>query len=178
MLYSAESQILRIRLKFCATQAEALKKFWEDLREKSRIRIEHPDLPESLKTAAGEMTASLWAATQSAARENFAEFRNGARKAIMAAQATTDAAGMERDQAQLALERTQQSLEQALQRGSTLEQQCAAAAATNVSLERQLKEAKEGQAVLHQQLESARKNFSVELDKLLHPRPRIFWVNQ
>jgi hypothetical protein len=33
--------------------AEALNKFWEDLREKSRVRIEHPDLPDSLKTAPG-----------------------------------------------------------------------------------------------------------------------------
>lgn len=33
--------------------AEAFNKFWENLRDKSRVRIEHPDLPESLKTAAG-----------------------------------------------------------------------------------------------------------------------------
>src|SRR3569832_2152429 len=38
--------------------AEALNKFWATHREKSRVRIEHPDLPDSLKTAAGELTAS------------------------------------------------------------------------------------------------------------------------
>ena len=32
--------------------AEALRTFWEDLRKKSRVRIEHPDLPEALKTTA------------------------------------------------------------------------------------------------------------------------------
>ena len=31
--------------------AEALARFWSDLREKSRVRIEHPDLPEGLKAA-------------------------------------------------------------------------------------------------------------------------------
>jgi hypothetical protein len=40
--------------------AEALAKFWENLREKSRVRIEHPDIPEALRDAAGELTAKLW----------------------------------------------------------------------------------------------------------------------
>ena len=33
--------------------AEALSKFWENLREKSRVRIEHPDVPEALRDIAG-----------------------------------------------------------------------------------------------------------------------------
>lgn len=40
--------------------AEALARFWENLREKSRVRIEHPDIPEALRDAAGELTARLW----------------------------------------------------------------------------------------------------------------------
>ena len=39
--------------------AEALNRFWETLREKSRIRIEHPDLPPSLQSAAGEMMGAF-----------------------------------------------------------------------------------------------------------------------
>ena len=35
--------------------AEALAKFWATLREKSRVRIEHADLPEDLQGAAGEL---------------------------------------------------------------------------------------------------------------------------
>ena len=34
--------------------AEALAKFWEDLRGKARVEIDHPDLPEALKVAAGQ----------------------------------------------------------------------------------------------------------------------------
>ena len=44
--------------------AEALTKFWQDLREKSRVRIEHPDLPDDLRVAAGELTATLWGKAQ------------------------------------------------------------------------------------------------------------------
>ena len=34
--------------------AEALAKFWEDLRGKARVEIDHPDLPVALKEAAGQ----------------------------------------------------------------------------------------------------------------------------
>ena len=44
--------------------ADALNRFWETLREKSRLRIEHPDLPESLRDAAGEMVGALWQRAQ------------------------------------------------------------------------------------------------------------------
>lgn len=40
--------------------AEALAKFWDTLREKSRVRIEHPDVPEALRDIAGELTANIW----------------------------------------------------------------------------------------------------------------------
>src|SRR3546814_3870986 len=49
---------------------EALSKFWEDLREKSRTRIEHPDLPDALKSVAGELVASLWTNAQAAAHRS------------------------------------------------------------------------------------------------------------
>src|SRR5260370_36000221 len=35
--------------------AEALTRFWATLREKSRVRIEHPDLPPALQSATGEL---------------------------------------------------------------------------------------------------------------------------
>jgi hypothetical protein len=46
--------------------AEALAKFWDTLREKSRVRIAHPDLPDELKTGAGELAAALWDLAQPA----------------------------------------------------------------------------------------------------------------
>ncbi|MFM0175842.1 DNA-binding protein [Paraburkholderia sediminicola] len=50
------------------TPTAVLGEFWTELREKSRVRIEHPDLPADLGAAAGELVATLWArATASAA---------------------------------------------------------------------------------------------------------------
>src|ERR1700692_4769853 len=40
--------------------AEALARFWATLRDKSRVRIEHPDLPAELQSATGELAAALW----------------------------------------------------------------------------------------------------------------------
>src|SRR6516225_701457 len=52
------------------TPAAVLGEFWAELREKSRVRIEHPDLPADLRDAAGELVATLWTrATASAQAE-------------------------------------------------------------------------------------------------------------
>ncbi|KPD16351.1 ATPase, partial [Burkholderia sp. ST111] len=42
------------------TPTQVLGEFWTDLREKSRVRIDHPDLPADLGAAAGELVATLW----------------------------------------------------------------------------------------------------------------------
>jgi len=55
--------------------AEALARFWENLREKSRVLIEHPDIPEALRDAAGELTAKLWQQARSLADEACAAVR-------------------------------------------------------------------------------------------------------
>ena len=52
------------------TPAAVLGEFWAELRDKSRVRIEHPDLPGDLGAAAGELVATLWTrATASAQAE-------------------------------------------------------------------------------------------------------------
>ncbi|MEN9472368.1 MAG: hypothetical protein RLZZ495_457, partial [Pseudomonadota bacterium] len=74
--------------------AEALNKFWETLREKSRIRIEHPDLPESLRDAAAAMLTTVWQQAQTQAQEGLQSFREDAQAKIdhahNAAQATAE----------------------------------------------------------------------------------------
>lgn len=55
--------------------AEALSRFWDELRDKSRIRVERADLPEEVKAAAGELVAKLWHESQTASELGFAEAR-------------------------------------------------------------------------------------------------------
>lgn len=58
-----------------STPSEVLNQFWVELREKSRIQIDHPGLPENLKTAAGELLNTLWSTAQESADANFNAMR-------------------------------------------------------------------------------------------------------
>lgn len=145
--------------------AEALAKFWEDLREKSRVRIEHPDLPESLKTAAGDLVAALWSQAQSAAQESLTSIRSEAQAAALEAQAAkalaeskTTAAILERDQARLA---TEAATDRALQ----LERDLAAESAGKMALTSQLEIAGRLQTAHEAALAEARRDFAVELEQ-------------
>lgn len=58
-----------------STPAEALAKFWDELRSKARVEIEHPDLPDAVKAAAAEAIASIWRQASEAARQELAALR-------------------------------------------------------------------------------------------------------
>lgn len=54
-----------------STPAQVLAQFWSDLRERSRVRIDHPDLPPALREAAGELVLELWGQAREAAARGF-----------------------------------------------------------------------------------------------------------
>jgi hypothetical protein len=74
--------------------ADALAKFWEELRAKARIEIDHPDLPEGLKVAAADAIAEIWRQASGAARAELAEVRIEARADVTRAE--TDLASCRR----------------------------------------------------------------------------------
>jgi len=53
------------------TVTTALSTFWQDLREKSRIKIEHPGVPESLIAVTGDMIAAIWEKASLEAKSQF-----------------------------------------------------------------------------------------------------------
>jgi chromosome segregation ATPase len=58
-----------------STPAEVLAKFWDDLRSKARVEIEHPDLPEAVRTTAAEAIAGIWRHASNAARRELDAMR-------------------------------------------------------------------------------------------------------
>jgi Plasmid replication region DNA-binding N-term len=48
--------------------SQVLAEFWAQLREKSRVRLERPDLPPDLSEAAGDLIAVLWDKSTAAAQ--------------------------------------------------------------------------------------------------------------
>jgi hypothetical protein len=70
-----------------SSPAEALARFWATLREKSRVRIEPPDLPAELQSATGELAVALWTRAVEVAQEGLAATRHEAQLAVADAQA-------------------------------------------------------------------------------------------
>jgi ribosomal protein L29 len=54
-----------------ATPSQAVNHFWSELRDKSRVEIEQPGLPESLREFAGEALSTLWKGALEVARQNY-----------------------------------------------------------------------------------------------------------
>lgn len=145
--------------------AEALARFWSDLREKSRVRIEHPDLPDALKVAAGELVTSLWLQAQGSAQESLAIFRQEAQERVSDSQQARDVADQERVAAQTEMNQTREALRAADERILQLERNLAAECARTQSFEQQLEAASRQQCALEAALADARKDYSAELDK-------------
>jgi chromosome segregation ATPase len=145
--------------------AEALAKFWENLREKSRIRVEHPDLPDDLRTAAGELTATLWTKALAQAQESLAAFRNEAQASLLEAKTIQAAAEAAREAAQQEVATAKTSLSHANKEIRDLEQQLAAAGATQAAMERQIQQAGQDVDRLQSALEDSRHEFASQLEK-------------
>lgn len=145
--------------------AEALARFWSDLRDKSRVRIEHPDLPEGLKAAAGELVASLWSQAQANAQEGLNAFRQEAQELVTKSQQAYEAAHQARVDAQTEVTQIREALRGADERILQLERSLAAECARTQSLEKQLDAASRQQSSLEAALADARKDYSAELDK-------------
>lgn len=146
--------------------AVALSKFWADLREKSRVRIEHPDLPDSLKTEAGELTAALWTTAQAAAAESLTVFRSEAQASVMESKAAAETAESRLKSSLDEHEKINAELGQTKEELSNLQQLLAAERATRESVESQLVKAQADIAAHLAAQESARRYFADEMEKL------------
>lgn len=146
--------------------AEALSKFWNDLRQKSRIRIEHPDLPDDLKASAGELVATLWSKAQGLAQDNFSAYRAEAQASVSEIKAALAKAEIEGDAMRQQFEEDRQLLAEAKDHIATLEQNLASEHAMRYSSEQQLEQASARHTELQHALESARRDFGIELSKL------------
>jgi len=146
--------------------AEALARFWATLREKSRVRIEHPDLPAELQSATGELAAALWTRAVDTAQEQLAAAQLEAQRSVADAQARQRQAEDERDRLRQELTGSAAALDGAQTRITELDQALAIAVAATSTLQEQLRLAQQGEQQLQQALETARRDFTSELDKL------------
>lgn len=144
---------------------EALAKFWSTLREKSRVRIEHPDLPEELRDAAGEAIGALWQRAQALADANLAAARSEAQASVIKANAAMESAQMRADAAEQSLAGVRDELASSQARVQQLEQDLAREQGARAALERQIEHAAEQRRELQRSLEQARLAFEKQLDE-------------
>jgi len=89
---------------------EALSNFWKELREKSKARIEQPDLPEDIGNMAGEMMAKIWSKSQISAHESLTTLRSEVENEATKLRLEVDSIVIERDDAISKLQTTEGKL--------------------------------------------------------------------
>ena len=149
-----------------STPTQVLGEFWVELREKSRVRIEHPDLPAELQAAAGELVASLWSRSTASAQAQFEALRTDAEAEKASARNEVASLQAELDRTETALEQRTGALLAAQVRIQELEQARAAGEATRQALETEIARQQDEIGVRDRALVQARADFSIELDKL------------
>lgn len=145
--------------------AEALSKFWDELRDKSRIRVERADLPEEIKAAAGELVAKLWNEAQAASELGFAEARREIDASALAANERALAAKQELEHLQENYSRSQAQLLDLESIRQNLQWELSADKARLDSLREQLEAADKKIQQMEVALADARRDFSNELEK-------------
>ncbi|AZP14007.1 DNA-binding protein [Undibacterium parvum] len=146
--------------------AEALNRFWENLRDKSRVTVSHPDLPESLKTAAGDLVATLWSAAQNAAQETLASLKVDVLLQVEQANDKANLAVAARDQAISTFNSMQKELMETHTECDVLKHEITALISTNSSLESQLEDSKNDISVSNAKLDDALRELVLEMEKL------------
>ncbi|SAL87231.1 ATPase [Caballeronia arvi] len=149
-----------------STPASVLSEFWAELREKSRVRIEHPDLPADLSEAAGELIGTLWTRASTSAQAELTALREEVEAQRADAEQKVVAARDELGRTETALEQRTAALLAAQVEIRELERQQAEEAATRTALEAQIKRLGEQAAVWERELEKVRDTFSRDLEKL------------
>lgn len=145
--------------------ADALARFWEELRSKARVQIDHPDLPEALKVAAADAVQTIWGQATELARAELAALRVEAQTELVKALADLGAEQERAEAAEVLIQEMQgrlAELEAHLQASigahESERRTHAATTARTEALQRQVGE-------LQAQQDRIRADFSAELDK-------------
>ena len=149
-----------------STPTQVLGEFWVELREKSRVRIEHPDLPAELQAAAGELVATLWTKSTTSAQAALEALRTDAEAEKASARNEVASLQAELVRTETALEQRTGALLAAQVRIQELEQAQAAGEATRQALETEIARQEDEIGARDRALVQARADFSEELGKL------------
>ncbi len=92
--------------------AQALQTFWEELRDKSRVRLDVADMPEELQALTGELLARIWQEALSHSKQQMEHYQIQADERVAQAQAQTRQAQSELEAGHGDLKRAQAQIAQ------------------------------------------------------------------
>ncbi len=146
--------------------AQALQTFWEDLRDKSRVRLDVADMPEELQTLTGDLLGRIWQEAMGHSKQQMQHYQTQADERVAQAQAQTR-------QAQEALEAEQGALSKAQAEIEKINKQLQAAGQEQAALKQDLQHAKHRQNELEtekqltqQELRRQSEQFTQDLERL------------
>ena len=146
--------------------ADALNKFWLELREKSRIRIERSDIPENISALAGDLIANLWNEAQKAAKAGFSELVDNATAEILKFKLRSELAEQEMAKIKVLQNETNLELEKLLIRLSEAEKRNEIDTNTLADREKSLKSLQNEKSLLEIELMKGQANYTAQVDKL------------
>jgi hypothetical protein len=149
-----------------STPTQVLGEFWTELREKSRVRIEHPDLPADLGAAAGELVATLWTRASASAGTALDALRDEVEAQRAEAQQAVAAARDELVRVETALEQRTAALLAAQVEVRNLDKAQAEGHAQRQALEAELGRRSTALAARDREIVAVRETFSRDLEKL------------
>jgi chromosome segregation ATPase len=149
-----------------STPAEVLRLFWAELREKSRLRIERADVPESVLNAAGELVAGLWRQASDAALETLAGERADLRAARADVEKQVDSLTVELQRTEEALAHRTENLLALQTRYRERDEELAAARLAQESMATHIAELEAESRALRQAQADEQKRFSERLEEM------------
>ncbi|WP_350357496.1 DNA-binding protein [Paraburkholderia fungorum] len=148
------------------TPTAVLGEFWAELREKSRVRIDHPDLPADLGAAAGELVATLWTRATASAEAALDALRGEVEAQRVEALRSVVAARDELGRTETALEQRTAALLAAQVEIRELDKAQAEGHAQRQALEAEIGRLRDALAGRDRELVEVRDGFSRDLEKL------------
>lgn len=146
--------------------AKALRDFWTDIRDKSRVDIGQPDLPEEVAKVAGELAVTLWSFANESASRALDGLRNDAQLEIEAAAQQATEATARHEAAQTSLREAEERAAIDRARIAELEARLVEQQTASAMLREQLAGSRNEASSAASALADARRDFSAELEKL------------
>lgn len=146
--------------------ANALDSFWRDLREKSRVRIESPDIPDGLRESIGEMVSAMWRQAQEGAANNFSQRLAEVSETVETSKRSVDSIARRNKELEAEANSLREKLETAEIRNTEIEKLRLGDTNTLAEQERTIKSLLVERDRLTTSLEDSRKTFSQDLENL------------